>query len=276
MKKDKINKILKDTKVISIQNNSLCFLPGDRIPYKTAGFGLKGKIQSFLKKHGKLYKFLVRYFGPVCFNFFCERKIKKILEQYSEKDVILNVGSGPAIYMDRRDMINIDIFAFDEVNIVADADDLPIIDGLADVIINIAMLEHVADPKAVVKEMFRVTKRGGIVICYLPFISPFHAAPCDFSRWTLIGAKKLFSEFEEVKVIVGGGPTSGMLWVLQEWVAILLSFGSKILHDIIFLFLMVLTAPIKFLDLFLVKFPYAENIASGFYVIAKKSEYEYG
>jgi len=57
---------------------------------------------------------------------------------------------------------------------------------------------------------------------------------------------------------------------LQEWLSILLSFGSKTLHDILFLALMVITAPIKMLDMLMVKLPYAEKIASGFYVIGEK------
>ena len=99
---------------------------------------------------------------------------------------------------------------------------------------------------------------------------PFHAAPDDFYRWTISGARELFSQFSEVDVFVGAGPASGFLWVLQEWLSILLSFGSKTLHDILFLTLMGLTWPVKFLDLFMVKLPYAENIASGFCVVAKK------
>jgi len=132
------------------------------------------------------------------------------------------------------------------------------------------MLEHVIDPKTVVEEMHRILKGGGRVICYLPFIVPFHAAPFDFQRWTREGIRRLFSCFDHVEVSIGGGPTSGMPWVFQEWLSILLSFGNKMLHDIVFLILIVCTAPIKTLDILMVKFPYAEKIASGFYVIGQK------
>lgn len=35
---------------------------------------------------------------------------------------------------------------------------------------------------------------------------------------------------------------------------------------------MVLTMPIKLIDLILAKFPHAEKIASGFYIVARKKE----
>jgi len=63
-----------------------------------------------------------------------------------------------------------------------------------------------------------------------------------------------------------------MFWIVQEWIAILLSFGSKRLHMLIHLFLMVITAPIKFLDYFLIKHPMAKNISSGFVYILKKRD----
>jgi hypothetical protein len=43
------------------------------------------------------------------------------------------------------------------------------------------------------------------------------------------------------------------------------------MHDMIFIFLMALTFPVKILDSVLVKHPYANNIAGGFYIVAKKS-----
>jgi SAM-dependent methyltransferase len=134
------------------------------------------------------------------------------------------------------------------------------------------MLEHVADPKSVIGEMYRILKSGGRIICYLPFIVPFHAAPNDFQRWTIPGIRKLFSDVGnmEIEIGIGAGPTSGMLWVLQEWLAIFFCFGIRGLHDLIFKVLMVFTAPVKLLDLLLTRFPYPDKIASGFYVVGKQ------
>jgi SAM-dependent methyltransferase len=205
-------------------------------------------------------------------NPFFQRKLRKILDSHDEESIIINLGSGPTYFMGRRDIINIDIFPFREVDVVADAVNLPVKDESVDLILNLALLEHVADPEAVVKEMHRIVRKREKVICYIPFIVPFHPAPDDFQRWTRTGVRKLFSCFDRIEISIGCGPTSGMLWVFQEWFSIFLSFGNRTVHDILLLVLMVITAPIKLLDVFMIKFPDAEKIASGFYVIAKKEE----
>jgi SAM-dependent methyltransferase len=174
--------------------------------------------------------------------------------------------------MRRSDIINIDIFDFDEVDLIADAADLPLTNDAADLIINRTMLEHVPQPKATVKEMHRLLKPGGWIICYLPFMQPFHAAPDDYHRWTISGIKTLFKDFNELEVLIGCGPASAFLWVFQEWISILCSFGSKALHDVILISMMTLTFPLKFLDLYMVHLPYAENLSSLFCVIGKKSD----
>ena len=252
------------------QNNTICFLPGDRSPLKSAGEGLLAKAQDILKKNGRLYYLIIKIFAPVLSTTACRKKLKSLLNRYGENHIIINLGSGPHYIHNRKDVINIDIFAFDEVDIAADASTLPILDDSIDLIINGAMLEHVSNPKKVVEEMERILKPGGEIFCFLPFIAPFHAAPADFYRWTMSGAKELFVIFKDIETGIGTGPTSGMLWTLQEWIAILFSFGSKKLHDFIFIMLMILTAPVKLLDIVLARLPYAEKIAGGFYIISKK------
>lgn len=269
LKKEKINKIRIPDQPFTLQNNAMCFLPGNRTPANSAGNGFLAIVQEFLKRFGHLYYLLITIFSPVLLNTYYHY-LKTLLNRHDQKKIIINLGSGPAILKNRRDIINIDIFAFNQVDMVADAFHLPIKDQSVDVIINTAMLEHVSDPQNIVTEMHRILKKEGEFFCYLPFIVPFHAAPDDFQRWTNEGVKHCFRQFNKVSVSIGAGPTSGMLWVLQEWLAILFSFGSRTLHDIIFLLLMVLTAPIKLLDILLIHFPHAEKIASGFVITGKK------
>jgi len=234
--------------------------------------GFLGQLQTFLKQNGKLYYLLLDLFAPVLSSFVCRKAIKRLLRKYGQEYIVLNIGSGPKYFNKRQDIINVDFYKYDEVDMVADIIDLPIEDAKIDFIINIAILEHVDKANTALREMFRILKPGGEVFCYVPFIVPFHGAPQDFHRWTMLGMEKLFSKFEILEIGIGAGPTSGLLWVFQEWVAILLSFGSKILHDVILLILLVITMPLKFIDIILVKFPHAEKIASGFYIVAKKKK----
>jgi len=269
-KEEKIKAILQPGQKYTIQNRTFCFLDCGQFPQSTSGHGLLGRIQNLLKKYGKLYYTLLHFFKPVLFSRSARWKIKELLTDYGEGHVILNLGSGPLRLAGRKDIINVDIFFFDQVDIVSDASDLMIKDESVDLIINFAMLEHVSDPVKVTDEIHRVLRKRGRIFCFLPFMQPYHAAPDDFYRWTISGIKILFSNFNDVEVFIGAGPTSGLLWVFQEWFAILCSFGNKTVHDIIFLFLMVVTVPIKLLDIFLERLPNAENIASAFFVIAKK------
>lgn len=223
------------------------------------------KFKNKLKQYTKFYYWLIEIISPV----YVDDSQKKFLSSYVTNDKIcLNIGSGNSNISDK--IYNVDIFVYDNVDVVCDIEDLPFNDNSIDVILNIAVLEHVPNPKKVIDEIYRVLKPNGIVYTAFPFMQGFHASPYDFTRVTEEGIKVLHKEFEKIEVKVFSGPTSGMLWVFQEWIAILLSFGSKRLHMIIYLLVMVLTFPIKFLDYFLIKHPMAKNIASGFIFVGRK------
>jgi SAM-dependent methyltransferase len=271
LKEEKIQKIIKKGLPETRQNNARCFLEGNRLPKKTTEDSLIGKVQGWLKGNGKLYYLLIDIFAPVLPSRMFRKNIARLLTKYDERHVIVNLGSGPRRVSRRDDIINIDIFAFDEVEVVADAVELPLEDNSVDFIINVALMEHVEYPATVVSEMLRVLRTGGQCFCYLPFIVPYHAAPNDFYRWTISGVKRLYVDFDIVEIGTGAGPASAMLWVFLEWLAILFSFGSLRLHDCIFLVGMVLTFPVKYLDIILARLPSAGRIASGFYIVARKT-----
>lgn len=230
------------------------------------------KIKHKMKKHDKLYNFLIDLISPVCtYNIGIKKFIKKYVK--GKNVVALNLGSGNKDL--DNNISNIDIFRYKNVDMTAELTNLPIKDNTVDVIINIAVLEHVPNPGGVISEFYRVLKsggkeEGGIIFCYFPFIQGFHASPDDFSRMTLEGLKIIFKDFEILEIRDAAGPTSGFLWIFQEYLAILLSFGSKFLHALWSVILMLLTFPLKFLDILLVKHPLGKNISSGFLIIARK------
>jgi len=238
----------------------------EKIEFEEIEDGLD-KFKSKLKKYANIYNLLIKIISPVFDNWSVESFMKSSLK---EDTVSLNIGSGNSRISDK--VYNVDIFAYDNVDVVSDIENLPFKDSSIDVIFNIAVLEHVHNPQKVVDEIYRVLKPEGLVYTAFPFIQAFHASPYDFTRVTEEGIKILHKDFKEIEVMPFGGPTSGMLWVFQEWIAILLSFGSKRLHMLIYLIVMTLTFPIKFLDFFLIKHPMAKNIASGFIFIGKKND----
>jgi len=225
------------------------------------------KIKFIVKKNRTIYDFIMKVLGPVYFDTSMSRFLKKYVK--SKNKIAINLGSGNSDIS--KEVSNVDIFPYGSVNITCDIANLPLKTNSIDVIINSAVLEHVPNPEKVVAEIHRVLKKGGIVYSFFPFMQGFHASPYDFSRRTIEGMKVLYKDFDIIEVKPSGGPTSGFLWVFQEWLAILLSFGIKPLHQLIWSILLVTLWPIKFLDIILLKHPMAHNISSGFVLIGKKS-----
>ena len=223
------------------------------------------KIKFFFKRFLKVYELLVKVLSPVCPTL----RLNKIINTYVfENKVALNLGSGNTIISSK--VLNVDVFSYDNVDIVCDIENLPFKNNTIDVIFNIAVLEHVENPEKVVAEIFRVLKKNGVVISFFPFIQAYHASPYDFSRRTFEGMKVLYREFDTIDLKSAGGPTSGLLWICQEWISLLFSFGIKPVYNIINILLMLITFPIKFLDFFLVHHPMSKNISSGFLYIGRK------
>ncbi|WP_415325245.1 class I SAM-dependent methyltransferase [Chryseobacterium sp. MMS23-Vi53] len=225
------------------------------------------KIKYKLKKFGKFYNLLIEFISPVYPQpLFDIRKIIK--NEIKGKNVVaLNLGSGSSDL--GEDLLNVDLLPYENVDVICDIENIPFKDNSVDYIINIAVLEHVPNPQKVISEIHRILKPGGKIYCFIPFMQPFHASPYDFQRFTYEGMKHQFREFEILK-LTPIGPTSGMLWVVQEWFALIFSFGIKPLHTILYLLFMVLTFPIKFLDVIFQFYPMSKNVASGFSIWAQK------
>jgi len=223
------------------------------------------KVKSIFKKYPKFYYFLINLISPMMEN----KKVDDFLEKYvNEETIALNIGSGNSQIS--KHVYNVDIFAYDNVDVVCDIADLPFKDNSVDVVLNLVVLEHVPNPQQVMAEMHRVLKPDGIIYTAIPFIQGFHASPYDFTRLTEEGIKVLHKDFQQIDLRPFGGPTSGLLCILQEYIAILFSFGNKKIHLFIHLLSMLLTFPLKFLDYFLIHHPMAKNIAAGFVYIGKK------
>lgn len=221
------------------------------------------KIKYVVKKYRKLYNLLVDIISPVYPQ--VSMHLRRILKQEIEGKNLLaiNLGAG---YSDISDSVyNVDLLPYDSVNVICDIENLPFKDNSIDYILNVAVLEHVPNAPAAIAEIYRVLKPGGKLYCFIPFMQAFHASPYDFNRYTYEGMKVQFQKFD-IQKIHTIGPTSGMLWIVQEWLAMMLSFGIKPLHTILHMLLMVTTFPIKFIDVLLQFHPFAKNIASGFSV----------
>lgn len=162
--------------------------------------------------------------------------------------LVVELGSGS-----RRltpDIINIDLFPFPNVDIVADAAKTPLGSETVDYMVIDTVLEHVPEPHRVVDEIFRITKPGGEIYCVAPFVFPYHGYPHNYFNFSKDALEFLFRNFSQCSVEIARGPTSALTNLLSEYVAVILAGKSAMQYTF---WKGVALAPIfllKYLDLF--------------------------
>lgn len=161
-------------------------------------------------------------------------------------NLVVDIGSGNNRIS--SDAICVDLFDYQEVDIVCDVLRLPFACESIDACVTRSMLEHIPDPSAVVDEFQRVTRQGGYGVHLIPFMMPFHASPYDYQRYTNKGAELLFAKWRLVEQSSPFGPFSLMVNILVELGSILSSFGLEKLKAPSYFFWCLVLFPVKFLD----------------------------
>jgi SAM-dependent methyltransferase len=121
-------------------------------------------------------------------------------------------GEGFASLDGRVEIVSTDVYVSDEVDVACDAHNLPFADGSFDGVVCQAVLEHVLDPQQVVAEIHRVLRPGGVVYSEVPFMQQVHEGAHDFTRYTLLGHRRLYRFFEELDSGPVGGPGMALAW----------------------------------------------------------------
>jgi SAM-dependent methyltransferase len=152
----------------------------------------------------------------------------------SKTPVILVIGGGAIgsgaemLYADRDvQIIGTDVYTSNNTCIAADGHNLPFCNEVFDGVWVQAVLEHVLDPWAVVAEIHRVLKPGGLVYADTPFMQPVHEAAYDFTRFTQSGHRWLFRHFDQVDAGAVFGAGSSLIWAIQYFFRAI-GAGSKI------------------------------------------------
>jgi len=185
--------------------------------------------------------------------------------------VIANVGSGGTNY--GANVVNLDIDTFSGVDVVGVAENLPLKNGSCDGVILQAVLEHVDDAERVLAEVHRVLKTQGLVVIEVPFLQGYHPAPRDHRRYTEEGLRSSVEQqgFEVMRSGVAVGPGSAMAWVAAEFLALLASGRSTSVYRFTRAITRWLAVPIKYSDRWLDGHPMAYVVASGVWVVARRS-----
>lgn len=196
------------------------------------------------------------------------RERHRFLHSFPAGSRLLNLGSG--FRASPEGFVALDRESYPGVGIVGDLTDLPIRSDSTDGILCEMVLEHVPDAQAALREFHRVLKPGGRVYLAVPFLWPYHASPHDYWRWTTSGMDRDFGAFDNVASGISGGPTTTLINVLHEWLAMVLSLNIDVLYRIFFLLLMPLLFPIKILDVLVSRHRHASKIAALYYFHGRK------
>lgn len=157
--------------------------------------------------------------------------VSDLLSRTNRSMVIVELGSGNRRL--REDVINIDLFPFPNVDMVADIAAVPLPDASIDVVVLDTVLEHVADPWRVIAEVHRVLKPGGRVVCCTPFVFPYHGYPNHYWNFSKDGLEVLFKGFSSCTIEVSLGPTSALVNLTSEYFAVAISCSSTFLYTLI-------------------------------------------
>ena len=255
-----------------IVNGKLCFTKAadsDIRQYEAEAQSFVNRLKKFVKEWPALFVFLTYAIGSVSFlGQKPKRTIEKLYKDKAGEKLIMNVGSG--ITKVHPAVINLDIFPFKNVDIVADAAALPFKDSSVDMLICESTLEHTSDAETAMREMRRVVKQGGFVYISIPFLMPFHASPNDFLRFTHEGLKIKFSDFTPVKVGALGGPASALVTFLMYFLALPFSLVSEAAYNIATYLFMIVLSPLRFLDLIFNLFPRSLDVSTLIYFIGRR------
>ncbi len=183
----------------------------------------------------------------------CSRFLKLIKKLNKSPDILV-IGSGEKgggtneLYGDRDISLTLtDIYASENVQYVCDAHYLPFKSSAFDGVWIQAVLEHVVEPKVVVDEIYRVLKADGYVYAETPFMQQVHEGAFDFTRYTVLGHRYLFKNFNSILIGGNGGTGEVLYWSIKHFLWSL--FRSKNIARVIsFPFMLLFKIAEKFTD----------------------------
>lgn len=152
------------------------------------------------------------------------QSLKKAIEKYEGSNLkILDVGCGTKPYFSffkgTKKYIGVNLTPNEDVDCITSAENLPFASESFDIVISTQMLEHVKDPAKVLKEIYRVLKKEGVVFLSTHGIWEKHGSPNDYWRWTDDGLKILFNDFQNIEVMGCGGSILCLFQLLNLYIS---------------------------------------------------------
>lgn len=146
-----------------------------------------------------------------------DERVLDVIRRHAD-GLVLDCGAG------RRDtyyrhVVNYEIVAYDSTDVLGVAEVLPFKDNSFDAVLSLAVLEHVKDPFQAARELVRVLKPGGELVCCVPFLQPLHGYPHHYYNMTYQGLQNLFPSLAEKRIEVYGAtqPIWALTWMLSSY-----------------------------------------------------------
>jgi len=171
---------------------------------------------------------LIRLLRATLFSSIRSRAADKAFQEFgrlTQGQFVLGVGGGPV-----RDFssVNLNIGAWPNVEIVADAHALPYADESVEHVSCLAVLEHLRRPDIAIQEMVRVLRPGGYILIETPGLQPYHGYPSHYQNFTITGHDLLLERLGLEKLHSGAsiGPTSALITLASEYMRQYLPGGA--------------------------------------------------
>jgi SAM-dependent methyltransferase len=100
----------------------------------------------------------------------------------------LHLGSGNVPCSDPR-VVSFDVLPCENVDIVGEAEELPFVDDVFDLVDSGAVFEHLRDPLRAIKEVKRVTAPEGRYLIDTAFLQSYHGFPAHYFNMTPLAAE---------------------------------------------------------------------------------------
>jgi SAM-dependent methyltransferase len=125
--------------------------------------------------------------------------MREVAQQIPPENLVLDAGAGDSRYrslFEGRHYIGVDAalgkgLQYGGLDVLSDLAALPFPEKTFDAVLCMNVLEHVLQPDACLREIYRVLKPRGVVYLLVPLFAREHQAPHDYYRYTSYGINYL-------------------------------------------------------------------------------------
>lgn len=145
-------------------------------------------------------------------------ELLELIDQRTE-EWVLDCGSGSR-NQKFPNVVNFDILPYNGVDVVGLAEELPFKSNSFDLVISLAVLEHVKSPAKAAQEMQRILKKGGLLWIDVAFMQPFHGYPAHYYNMTQVGLEHLLQKDMKIlrdRVPRYGTPIWSITWIISKY-----------------------------------------------------------